>query len=180
MTSFERQILRLKGSEGRRFESILFSRTLDFAFTGGAGSLKTEQIRLGQSGFRLSKVTSTGHRIALGEDNDVTLLVPRCGQLGVSVAGRVNPALPTRPRPEAGSALGKPPDPGMAGPESLWQGKLTSVELTNFYLSRIARHDEGLRAFLDLNPAALDEAWAADAAIRDGRTWVCCRACRWR
>ncbi len=50
----------------------------------------------------------------------------------------------------------------------MWDGTLTSVELTTFYLSRIARHDGTLRAFLELNPAALDEARAADAAFVDG------------
>jgi amidase len=53
--------------------------------------------------------------------------------------------------------------------EALWEGKLTSEELTIFYLARIARHDEDLRSFLELNPAALDEARAADAAFQDGQ-----------
>jgi amidase len=52
--------------------------------------------------------------------------------------------------------------------DMLWNGTLTSVELTTFYLSRIARHDDALRAFLELNPAALDEARAADAAFQAG------------
>lgn len=52
--------------------------------------------------------------------------------------------------------------------DMMWNGSLTSVELTTFYLSRIARHDDALRAFLELNPAALDEARAADAAFVEG------------
>ena len=51
----------------------------------------------------------------------------------------------------------------------MWEGTLTSEELTTFYLARIARHDEALRSFLEVNPAALDEARAADAAFRDGQ-----------
>ena len=53
--------------------------------------------------------------------------------------------------------------------EALWDGSLTSVDLTTFYLARIARHDDRLRAFLELNPDALAEAEAADAAFRDGQ-----------
>jgi amidase len=53
--------------------------------------------------------------------------------------------------------------------EAMWEGKLTSEELTTYYLARIARHDEVLRSFLELNPAALDEARAADAAFLDGQ-----------
>jgi amidase len=52
--------------------------------------------------------------------------------------------------------------------DMLWNGTLTSVELTTFYLSRIARHDDTLRALLELNPAALEEARAADAAFLEG------------
>jgi amidase len=53
--------------------------------------------------------------------------------------------------------------------DAMWEGRLTSEDLTTFYLARIAAHDDDLRAFLDLNPAALDEARAADAAFRDGQ-----------
>lgn len=53
--------------------------------------------------------------------------------------------------------------------EALWDGSLTSVDLTTFYLARIARHDDRLRAFLELNPDALAEAEAADAAFSDGQ-----------
>ncbi len=53
--------------------------------------------------------------------------------------------------------------------EAMWEGRVTSEELTTYYLARIARHDETLRSFLELNPAALDEARAADAAFQDGQ-----------
>jgi amidase len=53
--------------------------------------------------------------------------------------------------------------------EAMWEGKLTSEELTTYYLARIGRHDEALRSFLEINPAALDEARAADAAFQDGQ-----------
>lgn len=49
-------------------------------------------------------------------------------------------------------------------------GQLTSVELTEFYLGRIMALDDGLRSYLELNPAALDEAKAADAARAKGDT----------
>lgn len=41
-------------------------------------------------------------------------------------------------------------------------GKLTSEELTLFFLSRIKRYDNELRSFTEINPACLEEARAAD------------------
>lgn len=43
------------------------------------------------------------------------------------------------------------------------EGRLTAVELATFHLARIAAMDDRLRAYVELNPAALDEARAADA-----------------
>jgi amidase len=51
---------------------------------------------------------------------------------------------------------------------ALAKGEVSSVELTLVCLSRILRHDGTLRAFLELNPAALDAARAADKRFRDG------------
>jgi amidase len=51
---------------------------------------------------------------------------------------------------------------------ALVAGEVTSEELVLLHLARILRHDDALRAFLDLNPAALDEARAADALFRAG------------
>lgn len=48
------------------------------------------------------------------------------------------------------------------------EGRLASEELTLFYLTRIEALDGRLRSFLQINPAALDEARAADAARRAG------------
>ncbi len=59
----------------------------------------------------------------------------------------------------------------IAGLQALMaQGQLTSVELTETYLSRIVAQDEGLRSYLEINPAALEEARAADAARARGET----------
>lgn len=49
------------------------------------------------------------------------------------------------------------------------EGKVTSEELTIYYLGRIARHDDDLRSFLEINPDVLEEARAADAACREGQ-----------
>ncbi len=57
-------------------------------FDGGTGRLVTEQMSLGESGIRVSRVRSTGHRIRLEENQDVTFLFPRSGALSVRVAGR--------------------------------------------------------------------------------------------
>ena len=68
--------------------SILFSQTRRLSFDHDNGRLKTEQIRLGDVGFRTSRVLSTGHSISLVEDSDVTFLLPRAGQANVRIAGR--------------------------------------------------------------------------------------------
>jgi aspartyl-tRNA(Asn)/glutamyl-tRNA(Gln) amidotransferase subunit A len=46
------------------------------------------------------------------------------------------------------------------------EGRLSSVELTQHMLDRIAAHDGALKSHIALNPAALDEARAADRARR--------------
>ncbi len=43
-------------------------------------------------------------------------------------------------------------------------GELTSEELTLYFLNRIRSYDDVLRSYIELNPAALDDAKAADAA----------------
>jgi len=53
---------------------------------------------------------------------------------------------------------------------ALAAGRLTSESLTLYFLDRIRRHDERLRTYLELNPAALDEARAADARRKAGRS----------
>jgi amidase len=52
---------------------------------------------------------------------------------------------------------------------ALADGSLTSETLTLWHLSRIARLDDGLRSYLELNPAALEEARAADARRAAGQ-----------
>mgnify|MGYP002398978715 CR=1 FL=1 len=51
---------------------------------------------------------------------------------------------------------------------ALAAGEITSEELVTLHLARILRHDDALRSFLELNPAALDEARATDALFRAG------------
>ncbi|EDL62392.1 amidase family protein [Gimesia maris] len=51
---------------------------------------------------------------------------------------------------------------------ALQTGKLTSEELTLFFLDRIQRYDEKLRSYIELNPNALSEARAADALRAKG------------
>ncbi|GIW33559.1 amidase family protein [Meiothermus sp.] len=48
-------------------------------------------------------------------------------------------------------------------------GRLTSEQLTLFYLWRIRRYNDRLRAYLELNPAVLEEARARDAERRQGK-----------
>lgn len=48
-------------------------------------------------------------------------------------------------------------------------GQLTSEELTLFYLWRIRRYNDQLRAYLELNPEALEEARARDQERKQGQ-----------
>lgn len=48
-------------------------------------------------------------------------------------------------------------------------GRLTSEQLTLFYLWRIRRYNDPLRAYLELNPVALEEARARDQERRRGQ-----------
>lgn len=48
-------------------------------------------------------------------------------------------------------------------------GRLTSEALTLYFLERIQRYDETLRSYIEVNPAALDEARAVDAARAEGK-----------
>lgn len=103
MTGLERQRLEVDGRQPRGFSSILFSETHGFAFSGGEGKLVTEQLALGSSGIRVSRVRSTGHRISLTESGDVTFLFPRAGALAIRVAGRsvrVDRSQPAVARPQ--------------------------------------------------------------------------------
>jgi amidase len=52
---------------------------------------------------------------------------------------------------------------------ALQAGDLTAEELSLFFLARIKQYDETLRHYLELNPAALDEARASDARRKDGK-----------
>ncbi len=48
-------------------------------------------------------------------------------------------------------------------------GRLTSEQLTLFYLWRIRRYNDRLRAYLELNPAVLEEARARDTERQQGK-----------
>jgi AraC-like DNA-binding protein len=85
--AFQDQDIEHAGQRRRGLDSILFSRVASFRFSGGEGRLRTELVRLGHAGLRIGRVTSTGHRIALTEESDLTLLMPQRGVLGVG-AGR--------------------------------------------------------------------------------------------
>lgn len=85
MQRIERQSLSVRGSSKHAFQSILFSQTDSFSFDQGQGRLLTEQVRLGNSGIRVGRVQSTGHRIALKEEQHVTILFPKAGSLAVRI-----------------------------------------------------------------------------------------------
>ncbi|MFL5674975.1 MAG: amidase family protein [Chloroflexota bacterium] len=76
------------------------------------------------------------------------------------------PLIPTVD-PDASAAWFEATIPALDG--LLESGELTSVELTDAYLRRIARLDPTLHAVIETNPAALDIAARRDAERRAGR-----------
>jgi AraC-like DNA-binding protein len=88
MGRIEVQNLVRGGAAGGEFESILFSSTHAFSFDRDQGQLQTAQYRYGNPGLRIGRVTSSGHRISLTENQNVTLLMPRRGELSIRIAGR--------------------------------------------------------------------------------------------
>jgi AraC-like DNA-binding protein len=83
----ERQTIKLRQGGAPSFRSILFSMTRNLTFDSDAGRVVTEQMRLGESGIRYSRVRSTGHLISLVEDRDATFLFPRAGTAQILLAG---------------------------------------------------------------------------------------------
>jgi len=92
----------------------------------------------------------------------------------LGVAGAAAPSLAAKPKPDP-----KPGDTKIAGidvdrttiPELqkfMDKGKLTSVELTNFYLDRIDALNDDLNAVITVSPTAEADAHAADVARSGG------------
>jgi len=95
------------------------------------------------------------------------LQVPRLRALDFAPSRAAIAALSPARRAEI-HALVSGPDLG-AVHKALREGRLTSEDLTTFFLARIAAHDADLRAFIEVNPNALAEARAADAALHSGQ-----------
>jgi AraC-like DNA-binding protein len=83
----ERQTIEVREGGVPAFNSILFSQTRSLTFDGDEGRVQTDQMRLGPSGIRFSRVRSTGHLISLVEDRDATFLFPRAGSAQILLAG---------------------------------------------------------------------------------------------
>jgi amidase len=94
--------------------------------------------------------------------------------LVLGVAGAAAPGIAAKPKPNP-----KPGDTKIAGidvdrttiPELqkfMDKGKLTSVELTSFYLDRIEALDDELNAVITVSPTAVADAHAADVARSAG------------
>lgn len=81
--AIETQALSLVADRPRRFDSILFSQARHFAFAHDSGHLRTDLVRLGSNGLRISRVVSTGHDIDLSENDLATFLAPRRGRLDI-------------------------------------------------------------------------------------------------
>jgi AraC-like DNA-binding protein len=83
----ERQTIEVQQGGVPAFNSILFSQTRSLTFDADEGRVRTDQMRLGPSGIRFSRVRSTGHLISLVEDRDATFLFPRAGTAQILLAG---------------------------------------------------------------------------------------------
>ena len=91
--------LRVDEFEGRRgTDPVIFSRTRHFAFRSGAGRMRIESAGLGDRGTRLFSVRSTGHEVALTEEEHLNVIVPLRGKISVATtdadyAGRTDDLL---------------------------------------------------------------------------------------
>jgi AraC-like DNA-binding protein len=81
--SIQNRLLRQGSGFEAVFDSALFSRVDAFRFVGDAGRLESRHIAVRGSPLRIARVTSTGHRIALTEEDGLTFLVPRLGRVQV-------------------------------------------------------------------------------------------------
>lgn len=82
----ERQTIEVRQGDSSAIRSILFSQTRSLTLDGNEGRIQTDQMRLGPSGVRFSRVRSTGHLISLVEDRDATFLFPRAGSAQILLA----------------------------------------------------------------------------------------------
>lgn len=67
--------------------SYLFSETTAFSFATEKGVLQTHSFSVEDAGLSISRVTSTGHDIALTESKRVTLILPFVGEIKVGIGG---------------------------------------------------------------------------------------------
>jgi AraC-like DNA-binding protein len=81
--SFQNQTLSLPSDRTGRIDSILFSQIDRFRFTAPGGRLETRTIRFPERGLKIGRVESTGHDIALTEENAASFLMPARGHARV-------------------------------------------------------------------------------------------------
>lgn len=74
------------------FTSMLFSRVTRLSFPGHEGQVRTQSLLVPGSRDRLSRVTSTGHRITLEETRNIAVILPARGRLFVTQGGRTQAA----------------------------------------------------------------------------------------
>lgn len=68
--------------------SIMFPQGFILAVRGDAGSVSTELLTIRPGGATLARVISTGHEIALREDDRITFLLPTAGRLDIRIGDR--------------------------------------------------------------------------------------------
>lgn len=74
------------------FTSMLFSRVTRLSFRGREGQVRTQSLLVPGGSDRLSRITSTGHRIILEETRNIAIILPARGRLSVTQGGRAQAA----------------------------------------------------------------------------------------
>ena|SRR5438067_8550641 len=101
----------------------------------------------------------------------ITLLILTCSVLTLPVQAQNNANVPTQHNEATIAQL----------QEEMALGKLTSVQLTNYYIARINALDQpgpdhGVNSIIELNPDALALAQRADTCASRARCWGRCMA----
>lgn len=102
----------------------------------------------------------------LPESSPVAIVLPRYRELDFTPFDAALDALDSARIAELDALLPTATIPDLQN--AMGAGELTAEELTLYFLNRIRTYDEVLRSYIELNPSALDDAKAADAARAAG------------
>ncbi|MFN4203359.1 MAG: helix-turn-helix transcriptional regulator [Tabrizicola sp.] len=75
----------------------MFAESRYLSLRGVPGTIRTELVRIEESGISLGRVVSTGHEIELKDGGNFTFLMPSAGRLDILVGGNEYRAIPGGP-----------------------------------------------------------------------------------